>query len=148
MICHPEPSRSNKVGMAQPRDLPFLLLQWLVFLIRHSPPMREHNYYVYIVASRSRVLYIGITNNLQRRVWEHRTGKYPGFTSKYRCHRLVWFEPYITVTLAIAREKQLKDWARAKKITLIERENPAWSDLSLEWQETAGPSTGEFRLTR
>jgi len=110
--------------------------------------MREHNYYVYIVASRSRILYIGVTSNLQRRVWEHRTGTYPGFTSKYRCHRLVWFESYITVTLAIAREKQLKDWARLKKITLIERENPTWSDLSLEWQETAGPSTAELPRMR
>ena len=77
--------------------------------------MREHNYYVYIVASRSRVLYIGITNNLERRVSEHRMGEHPGFTSKYRCHRLVWFESYVTVTLAIDREKQLKSWSRIKK---------------------------------
>ena len=103
--------------------------------------MREHNYYVYIVASRSRVLYIGITNNLVRRVSEHRMGEHPGFTSKYRCHRLVWFESYVTVTLAIDREKQLKSWSRIKKVMLIEQENPTWADLSLEWQETAGPST-------
>ena len=103
--------------------------------------MRDHNYYVYIVASRSHVLYIGMTNNLRRRVWEHRTGVCPGFTQKYRCHRLVWFESYVTVTLAIAREKQLKNWSRSKKITLIERENPTWCDLSEGWYPNAGPST-------
>lgn len=103
--------------------------------------MREHNYYVYIVASRTHVLYIGVTNNLRRRVYEHTNGTFPGFTSKYRCHRLVWFESYVTVTLAIAREKQLKNWSRSKKITLIERENPTWADLSDGWYETAGPST-------
>ena|SRR5665213_615100 len=103
--------------------------------------MREHNYYTYVVASRSHVLYIGITSNLKQRVWEHRTGTYPGFTSKYRCHRLVWFESYVSVGLAIAREKQLKNWSRSKKITLIERENPTWADLSEEWYPNAGPST-------
>ncbi|MHB1674964.1 MAG: GIY-YIG nuclease family protein [Acidobacteriaceae bacterium] len=103
--------------------------------------MREHHYYTYIVASRTYVLYIGITNNLERRVWEHRNNAYPGFTSKYRCHRLVWFESYVSVTLAIAREKQLKNWSRSKKITLIERENPTWADLSEEWYRNTGPST-------
>ena len=103
--------------------------------------MREHHYFVYIVASRSHILYIGMTNNLRRRVWEHKSSAFPGFSSKYRCHRLIWFESYVTVTLAIDREKQLKNWSRAKKITLIERENPTWSDLSEEWYKTAGPST-------
>jgi putative endonuclease len=103
--------------------------------------MRQHNYFTYIVASRSHVLYIGITNNLRRRVWEHRTHIYPGFTSKYRCERLVWFESYVTVTLAIAREKQLKNWSRSKKITLIESANRTWTDLSEGWYENAGPST-------
>jgi len=95
--------------------------------------MREHHYYVYIVASRSRTLYIGITNNLERRIEEHRTGAFPGFTSAYRCHRLIWFEQYVTVTRAINREKQLKNWSRVKKIALIEQGNPAWTDLSSEW---------------
>ena len=137
MICHPERRSPQR---PQPRDL--------LFSPQLKLSMREHNYYVYIVASRSRVLYIGVTSNLQRRVSEHRTGTYPGFTSKYRCHRLVWFESYVTVTLAIAREKQLKDWARLKKVTLIERENPTWDDLSLEWQQTAGPSTKELPRMR
>jgi putative endonuclease len=105
--------------------------------------MREHHYYVYMVASRSRTLYIGITNNLHRRISEHRTGAYSGFTAAYRCHRLVWFEAYVTVTLAITREKQLKAWTRAKKIALIERDNPTWADLSWEWEPKAGPSTAE-----
>ncbi len=103
--------------------------------------MREHNYCVYIVASRTHVLYIGVTNNLRRRVWEHTNGTFAGFTAKYRCHRLVWFESYSSVDLAITREKQLKNWSRIKKIVLIERENPAWADLSEGWYETAGPST-------
>ncbi len=110
--------------------------------------MRDHNYYVYIVASRSRILYIGITSNLERRIEEHRTGAFPGFTSTYRCHRLVWLERYVAVNRAIDREKQLKDWSRIKKIVLIERENPTWVDLSLEWQETAGPSTAELPHAR
>jgi putative endonuclease len=104
--------------------------------------MREHKYCVYIVASRSRVLYIGVTNNLERRICEHRTSAIQGFTSRYRCHRLVWFEPYVTVTLAIAREKQLKNWSRTKKIQLIEQQNPTWVDLSADWGKEAGPSTG------
>ena len=103
--------------------------------------MPEHHYYTYIVASRTHVLYIGISNNLARRVWEHRNNAYPGFTSQYRCHRLVWFESYVSVTLAIAREKQLKNWSRSKKIMLIEKQNPTWADLSEGWYPNAGPST-------
>jgi putative endonuclease len=103
--------------------------------------MREHNYFVYMVASRSHVLYIGVTNNLRRRVLEHKNGAYPGFTAKYRCHRLVWFERYSSIDRAIAREKQLKNWSRNKKIVLIERENRTWTDLSEPWYVHAGPST-------
>lgn len=95
--------------------------------------MREHSYHVYIIASRSRTLYIGITNDLRRRVWEHQNDIFPGFTKKYRCHRLVFFESYVTVTLAIAREKQMKSWNRTKKIELIERGNSTWADLSEGW---------------
>jgi putative endonuclease len=103
--------------------------------------MRQHSYFVYIVASRTHVLYIGVTNNLRRRVWEHKNGTFAGFTSKYRCHRLIWFESYVSIDLAITREKQLKNWSRIKKIVLIERENPTWADLSDGWYENAGPST-------
>jgi putative endonuclease len=95
--------------------------------------MRERRYYTYIVANRSRVIYVGITNNIERRVTEHRKRAIPGFTATYRCDRLVWFERYGTPSAAIAREKELKGWRRARKIELIERENPTWVDLSENW---------------
>ncbi len=100
---------------------------------------RDHHYYVYIVASRTHVLYCGVTNNLMRRMGEHRTGG-SGFSSKYQCDRLVWFESFQYVNNALAREKQVKRWARAKKIHLIEQINPTWADLSEEWR-TADLST-------
>ena len=103
--------------------------------------MREHRYFVYIVASRTHVLYTGVTNNLRRRVWEHKTKAFAGFTAKYRCNRLVWFEAYSSVDRAIVREKQIKNWSRKKKIFLIEMENASWADLSEGWYATAGPST-------
>jgi putative endonuclease len=103
---------------------------------------QEHGYYVYLVASRSHVLYCGITNNLPRRVEEHRLGKVEGFSATYKCDRLVWFERFQYVGNAIAREKQIKRWRRAKKVWLIEQANLKWDDLSEEWRtETAGPST-------
>src|SRR5208337_4514181 len=92
-------------------------------------------YYVYILASRSRVLYIGITSRLWARVREHRSGDFGGFTRQYRVHRLVYFESFSSVNAAISREKQLKRWRREKKVALIERENPTWEDLSAEWRE-------------
>jgi putative endonuclease len=79
------------------------------------------------------VLYIGITNNLERRVWEHRHHVFDGFSKQYLCPRLVYFESYARVQNPIAREKQLQRWNRAKKIWLIERVNPTWEDLSSEW---------------
>jgi putative endonuclease len=103
---------------------------------------RDHHYYVYIIASRSRVLYCGMTNSVARRTGEHRGSSIPGFTANYQCHRLVWFEHYRYVHNALEREKQIKRWARAKKIELIERTNPSWADLSETWRvETADPST-------
>ncbi len=90
------------------------------------------NYYVYIMSNRTHTLYIGVTNNLYRRVEEHRAGTYGGFTSKYKMRRLVYFEHTNDIGAAIAREKQLKNWRREKKIALIERMNPTWSDLSRE----------------
>lgn len=89
--------------------------------------------YVYIVASPSRTLYIGVTNNLERRISEHKQHLIPGFTSRYGVTRLVYMETYARMVDAIAREKQLKNWSRAKKISLIERENPSWIDLAREW---------------
>ena len=78
-------------------------------------------------------LYTGITNSLQRRVWQHRQQGSPSFTSRYRIHRLVYFEEFHDVANAIAREKQIKAGSRQKKIDLIENENPEWNDLSVGW---------------
>ena len=89
-------------------------------------------YFVYIMASYRRVLYIGVTNNLERRVYEHKHGLLPGFTSKYRVNRLVYFEETPDVRAALEREKQIKGWLRSKKIALIEAANPDWRELSTE----------------
>ena len=93
----------------------------------------ERHYYVYILASKSRVLYVGITSRLWARVREHRSGEFGGFTNDYKVHRLVYFERFQWVDSAIHREKQIKCWRREKKVALIERENPTWEDLSAEW---------------
>ncbi len=90
----------------------------------------NRSYFVYILASRSRNLYTGVANELERRVKEHRLGLVPGFTSKYRIHRLVYFESFGDVRDAIQREKQIKSWRREKKIALIEGKNPVWEDLA------------------
>jgi putative endonuclease len=97
--------------------------------------MSDRLYSTYIVASRSRTLYIGVTGDLHRRVFQHKWKEYEGFSAKYNCDRLVWFEHYEEPAKAIARETQLKKWNRAKKIVLIERMNPTWLDLSRDWYE-------------
>lgn len=92
--------------------------------------MRERNYFVYILTNQSnRVLYTGVTNDLERRLAEHRNGATQGFASKYCCHKLVWYEVTPSVESAIAREKQIKGGSRARKIALIELMNPTWQDL-------------------
>jgi putative endonuclease len=93
------------------------------------------SYFVYIVASLSRTLYIGVTNDLVRRVYEHKMKEVLGFTATYNVSRLVWFEEFETPSAAIAHEKQLKNWRRDKKIQLIESVNPSWDDLSAGWDE-------------
>ncbi len=85
------------------------------------------------MTNKSRTLYIGMTNDLFRRVQEHKEKRIPGFTSKYNITRLVFYEEYTDAFSAIEREKQLKGWLRAKKIALIEDNNPNWHDLSIEW---------------
>ena len=90
-------------------------------------------YYVYIMTNRSRTLYTGMTSDLKRRVYEHKHKLMPGFTSKYNITQLMYFEETTDVKAAIAREKQIKGWVRAKKIALIESINPDWQDLSGEW---------------
>jgi putative endonuclease len=97
--------------------------------------MHEGSYFTYMVASRSRTLYVGVTGNLLKRVFEHKWKERGGFTERYRCDRLVWFERYQDIAKAITREKQLKRWGRDKKIVLIEKTNPAWVDLSKGWYD-------------
>jgi len=79
------------------------------------------------------VLYTGVTNSLEGRVWQHKTGAIPGFTKKYNCHYLVHLEIYEQIDQAIAREKQIKSWTRAKKNALVETTNPEWRDLAADW---------------
>ena len=90
-------------------------------------------YCVYIMTNSSGTLYVGMTNNLQRRVYEHKYNLIEGFTKKYNVTRLVYFEETGDVQSAIAREKEIKKWRRSKKIALIESLNPKWQDLSEEW---------------
>ena len=143
MHCHPE--RTLSVAKGKSKDLQ-LLLQLPFARITQKPlqackplhkinAMPEHSYFTYIMASRSRTLYIGMTSDLEKRVFEHKWREHDGFTERYNCDRLIWFERYQEVTQAIAREKQLKGWRREKKIALIERTNPAWIDLSRDWYD-------------
>ena len=90
-------------------------------------------YYVYIMTNGVRTLYIGVTNNLMRRVFEHKEKLAEGFTKKYNITMLVYYETTGDIQAAIAREKQLKSWRRSKKIALIESSNPQWKDFSLGW---------------
>ena len=111
----------------------------------------SQSYYIYILASRSRNLYTGVTNNLSRRMIEHRKGAIPGFTSKYRIFRLVHFEIFADIRDAIAREKEIKAWRREKKIQLIQFHNRTWEDLaekadSSPLSPTEGVGTG-FGMT-
>jgi putative endonuclease len=97
--------------------------------------MDERFYCADIMASRSHTLYIGVTGDLHKRVFQHKWKEHEGFTARYNCDRLVWFERYQDVIKAISREKELKGWRRSKKIALIESMNPAWTDLSRDWYE-------------
>ena len=92
------------------------------------------NYYVYILSNEARTLYIGVTNNLERRLYEHKNKITRGFTKKYNLTKLIYYETYTDIRNAISREKQLKGWLRIKKITLIDEDNPGWDDLSLPWK--------------
>jgi putative endonuclease len=105
--------------------------------------MDEKVYFTYIVASRSHTLYIGMTGNLLKRVFEHKQKTHKGFSATYNCDRLVWFERFMSPESAIAREKQLKGWTRAKKIALIEKTNPTWKDLSQGWY-VVDPAVGNL----
>jgi len=95
----------------------------------------QRTYFVYIMTNRSKTLYTGVTNNLLRRVREHKMGNGSGFSAKYALNRLAYFERFEDIRNAIEREKKIKGWLRVKKIALIVSVNPAWRDLSLEWYE-------------
>lgn len=115
----------------------------------------ERRYYVYIMQSTSRrVLYIGVTSNLEKRVFEHKHHRLPGFSDKYNAERLVYFEQYSDVPTAIERETQLKKWRREKKEWLITLKNPRWLDLARDWwtayeasPKTQGGSTPRWCAT-
>jgi putative endonuclease len=95
-----------------------------------------NEYFVYMMTNRwHNVLYTGVTNSLQKRVWQHRNHTFPGFTKKYNCDRLVYFETYNQVEQAIAREKQIKGWLRVKKNALVASKNPEWNDLAADWYD-------------
>jgi len=113
-ICHPEP---------------------LVLRCGQEPPREGPMYFVYIMTNRSMTLYVGVTNNLVRRVREHKSGTGSGFTAKYKLDRLVYFERFEDIRNAIEREKRIKGWLRIKKIALVVSLNPAWKDLSEVWYE-------------
>ena len=93
----------------------------------------SRSYYVYIMSNRYKTLYVGVTNDLERRVYEHKNCLTPGFTKRYNINQLVLVEETSDVNEAITREKQLKGWVRRRKIELIEAANPRWDDLAAEW---------------
>lgn len=95
--------------------------------------MNESNAYIYIMASESGTLYVGVTNSIERRVFEHKEGLNEGFTKKYKCHKLVYFEEIGDIGEAILREKQIKGLSRKKKESLIKSMNPLWTDLTEGW---------------
>lgn len=99
-----------------------------------------NQYYVYIMTNKSKTLYIGVTNSLKYRVYQHKRKLVPGFTAKYKIDKLVYYETTGDINSAIAREKQLKGWLRSKKIILIQSMNPEWLDLSEDWFVKADPS--------
>ena len=98
--------------------------------------MRQHDYCIYIICNKNNtVLYIGVTSDLQGRIWEHKNKRYKGFSARYECNKLVYFEEFQWIQDAIAREKQLKVGSRQKKIELIVTNNPLWDDLSKDWYD-------------
>lgn len=95
--------------------------------------MARKQFYVYILACKSRTIYVGVTSNLETRLYQHKHELLSGFTAQYNIDRLVYFEDFDDAAAAIRREKQIKKWSRAKKIALIEKTNPTWEDLSEQW---------------
>ena len=104
--------------------------------------MATHRTFIatYMMANRRNgAIYTGMTANLTARVWKHRTGVFDGFSTRYGCTRLVWYQPFVWVTSAIRREKQIKEWKRDWKLALIEETNPGWLDLAADWYPVNDP---------
>ncbi len=101
--------------------------------MRYLLSMKEFVYFTYIMASKSRTIYVGVAGDLLRRVFQHKQKIHAGFSARYNCSRLVWFQRFSEVNEAIQREKELKGWSRDKKIALVESTNPTWEDLSQAW---------------
>jgi putative endonuclease len=136
--CHPEAEgRGISTGTARQRRH-FAFVQMVM----------SRQYYVYIMTNRSGTLYIGVTNDLVRRVHEHKAKCIDGFTKKYNLTQLVYYAEGTDLREAIAREKQLKGWRRSKKVALINSSNPKWTDLSDAWFDTAGTCRPELHLAR
>ena len=95
--------------------------------------MRDRPCYVYMMANAGRMIYIGVTSDLEKRVWQHKYKEHPGFTQKYNLSRLVYYEEFGDIRPAIQREKQLKGWLRSRKVALIRKLNPEWRDLAEDW---------------
>jgi len=96
--------------------------------------MSKRTYYIYITTNKKKgTLYIGVTNNLERRMYEHKNKILKGFTEKYNLNKLIYYEETDDISIAIHREKRLKHWNRSWKIALVEKENPNWEDLSKDW---------------
>ena len=96
---------------------------------------KRREFYVYVLANRSKMLYIGVTGDLERRISEHKQKLLPGYAARYNLNQLVYYEVFPYVVDAIAREKQLKHWLRARKVALVEQENPTWADLAADWYD-------------
>ena len=104
-------------------------------------------YFVYIMSNESRMIYVGVTNNLKHRVAQHKKKLVAGFTHRYNLHKLVYYECFPDIRVAIRREKQIKGWLRAKKVGLIVAKNPAWNDLSAAWFTTEPMVRGKTKFT-
>ncbi len=103
------------------------------------PRNTPRHFFVYIMSNVSGTLYTGVTNDIERRVFEHKNHVVPGFTAKYRIGRLLYFEEYDSAAYAIAREKEIKGWRRSRKIALIESMNKQWRDLAADWFANSEP---------
>jgi putative endonuclease len=112
---------------------------------RDRSTVHSDSMFVYILTNRTRRLYVGVTNDLVRRVYEHRMHCVPGFTQRYNIDRLVYFESISEAAEAIAREKQIKDYARAKKLAMITWSNPEWTDLAKTWFVAVSMSDSSLR---